>query len=202
MFQGSSNRINVRREAICGDLKVSRCGRVQFLNEDCCIERRTASKVPSQHELAVALDSNERVGVALLRVALDVVLLLAADEAPNLVGLDIGHGQAIDAALKKALTLGADDREQVQNCGVVDAGDALDRANGASLAEKLDSLGRILDAGIHRAEWRRVIFGEGLAALLAAITLKSVAVPTEFLAARLAVVTGHIGLLFLRSKPI
>src|SRR5205807_2476503 len=55
---------------------------------------------------------------------------------------------------------------------------------------------------VHASKRRGVVFGEGLTALDASEALKPVPVLTEFLAESLAVVTGHFGLPFLRSKPI
>ena len=85
---------------------------------------------------------------------------------------------------------------------MVKVSDALDCADRAPLDEKFNRLHRSVERRLHASKRCGVVFGEGLPALDASQALKSVSVFAEFLAADVALVTGHFGLPFPRSKPI
>src|SRR5487761_275984 len=125
-----------------------------------------------------------------------------ADESPHFVALYFGHRDSVNFLFKEALALLANQNEQRQNRGVMQASDALHAGDGASFNKKLYRVTSPFEGRVHVAERGGVIFGESLAALLAAIALKSVSVFTKCLAAGIAVVTGHLGLPFSGSKPI
>lgn len=196
------NGINERLESIRRDLEMARRGLLQFLREGHCVAGRSPSKVPSQHGLGISLDRYKAIGIPAHRVAVCIVLLFTSDESPYLVALNIADGQGVDSVFQKALTFAAHLDKQRKNCGVVKAGEAFNGANGASLSEKLNRLGRLFERCVHRAQRRGVIFGESLAALLAAESLKAVAVASKLFTLRLAVVAGHEALVdFLTEKP-
>jgi hypothetical protein len=158
--------------------------------------------MPSQYQLCVSFDSNKAVGIPAQWIASGIVLFLAADEAPNLVALNIRDRQAMNTAFQKPFALVANQHKQRTDCAMVDASESFYSAHRASLSEKLYDLGRIVKSCRHAAKRRGVIFSKSLVALIAAEALKTVAVFSKFLAAGIAVVTRHFGLPFPQSKPI
>jgi hypothetical protein len=196
------NGIHIGPESICRDLKVALSCLIDLLSESHSITRRSASKMPSHNDLAVTLDGNETVSISAHRVAIDIVLFLAPDVAPNFIALDIAHGQCVDSVFEKPFALLTYLNKQGKNRGVVKAGNALNGTDRASLDKKLYSLACFVQGRVHAAKRCGVIFCEGLSALNTAIALKAVAVLSKLPAFRLAIVTGHFGLPFCGSKPI
>lgn len=194
--------VEVRSEAIGSDLEVSRRGTLQLLREGHRVSRRASSEMPCQNQFCVALNCNKAIGVAAKRIAVQIPPFLTPDKTPYLVALNIRNGEIADSALQEPLALVAYEDNQRKYCGVVKASKTLDCANRASLYEKLNRLSSFFQRGIHAAKRCGVIFGEGFRALAAAVALKTVAVLSKFLAAGIAVVTGHFDLPFARSKPI
>ena len=200
--KASMDSVEVGLECVGGDLKLSRRGPFKFFGEGHCIAGATPSKVPSQNQFCVALHSDEAIGIPAHRVAVDVPALFAAHVSPYLIGLDIPHRQVMDSAFQEPFALVAHQDKQGKNCSVVNAREAFDRANAASLDQEPYCLGSLIQRGIHAAQRCGVVFSEGFAALLTAVTAKAVSVKSEFLAAGIAVMTGHFGLPFCGSKPI
>jgi hypothetical protein len=194
--------VKVGLEAIRCDLEISRCGPFQLLRKGHRVSRCAPSKVPGKYQLTVALNSDKAIGISAKRITCDVALLFAAGVAPNLIALNIGNGKVTDSAFQEPFALLAHENEQGNYCGVMEAGETLDCADRATLHKKLYRLGSFMQRRIHAAQRPSVIFGEGLAALIATESLKTVAVFSKLLAARIAVVTGHFELPFPRSKPI
>jgi len=191
--------IHISLESVRGDLEFPLRCLVNFLGERHGIAAGPPAQVPSENDFAIPLDGDKAPRIAAKRIAGDIFLFLAADESPQLVALDIGDGQIVDSILQKPLALLANENEQGKNRSVMEASHALDGADGASFNKKLNRFGRFLDRCVHATKRRSVIFGEGLRALAAAIALKAVSVVSEFLAAGIAVVTGH-RLAFLREQ--
>src|SRR5258708_7676370 len=67
--QARVDGIDVRRKAVCSDLKVSCCGRVHLLNEGVSVIGIPAPEMPSKDQLACALDGDETVGITAPRIA-------------------------------------------------------------------------------------------------------------------------------------
>jgi hypothetical protein len=74
--------------------------------------------------------------------------------------------------------------------------------DGATFQEKVQDVNRFINGRVHPVQRIGVLLREGFAALLAAESLKAVAVFSESVTFALAIVAGHFGLRFLRSKPI
>ena len=196
------NGVNVGLESIGGDLELALGGLVDLLGKGEGIAGASPSKMPSEYQLCIALDSDEAVGIPAQGGATDIVLFLAPNKTPYFVALNIGHGEIVDSALQETFALVPDQDEQGKYGGVVDAGNALNGANRAALGQKLYDLGSVLQARVHAAKRCSVVFCEGLAALLTTEALKAVAVLSKLLAAGIAVVTGHEVLLdFSAEKP-
>jgi len=189
--QAVMDGIHVRLKSIRCDLESALSGIVKFFREGYCISRCAPPKVPSQNQFIASFDSDKAVDIAAHRVAACIVLFLAADESPKLVTLDIGNSDVANAAFQKPFALFADQGQKRENSSVVKPGNSLYRADRASLAKKLDYFGGVFDGRVHAAKRRSMIFGESLSALITAETLKAVSVLPKFLAAGVAVVTGH-----------
>ena len=189
--QAHVNRVHIGPKAVSCDLESALSGLIDFLSEGDGIAGIPASKVPCQHQLSVPLNGDEAIGIPAHRVAARIVLFLAPDKTPYFVTLNIGHGEIADPASQEPFALLANKNKQGKYRCVVKASKALDRADRASLNEKLNRLGSFFQRGIHAAKWRSMVFCKGLAALITAETLKTVAVFSKFLTAGIAVVTGH-----------
>ena len=193
------NRIEVRREAVSCDLELARRGRVQLLREGHRIPFRSPSEMPRHYQLCVSLNGDEAVGITALRVVIFLALLFASDEAPHLIALNILHLDVANPGLQEPFALLPDEDKQGKNCSVVKVSDALDGADGTSFNEKLNRLSCPIEGRVHASKRRGMVFCEGLGTLAATVALKSVPVFPEFLAAGVAVVTGH-RLAFLRRQ--
>jgi len=183
--------VKVGLEAISRDLEVSRRGPFQFFGESHCVSGAAPSQVPSQDKFCVAFDSDKTVGIPACRIARDVALFLASHVTPNFVQFNISYGYIVDSAFQEPPAFLTDDNKQGKYRGVMKSREALDRADRASLDEKLNSLGSFIQRCVHAAKRCGMVFCKGLAALITAETLKTVAVFSKFLAAGIAVVTGH-----------
>lgn len=196
------NGIHIGLESVRCDLESPLCGFVNFLSEGYRVADCAPSKVPSQNQFFVSLDSNKAIRIPARHVSAGVVLFLAADESPKFIALDIADCNVADTAFQQPFALFPYQSEQGKNSCMVNAGDSLYRADRASFAKKFDCLSSLFDGCVHAAKRRGMTFCEGLATLITAETLKSVPVLSKFLAAGIAVVTGHCGLPFCGSKPI
>lgn len=196
------NGIHIGLESIRRNLEMPLGGFIDLFGEGHSVARRSASKMPSEDQLLVTLDCDEAIGVPAKRITAGIVFFLAAHEAPQFVTLDVCNGDIVDSALQKPFALLSNESKQGKNRCMVKAGDTLRRADRAPLTEKLDCLGSLFDRRVHAAKRRGMVFSECLVALITAVTLKSVSMFSEFLAAGIAVVTGHSGLPFCGSKPI
>lgn len=200
--QAVMDGFDVRPETVRCELESACRCLVQFFNEGVGISRRSPSEMPRENQLVVAFDSDEAIGVAAFRVARQVPLFFAADEPPQFVALYFGYADRADSILKESFALFAKQNEQGKNRSVVNSRDALDCIYRASLDKQFEHADRGVQRSSHGAERRGVFCGESLAALMAAEPLESVPVFPESLALTTAIVTGHFGLPFLRSKPI
>src|SRR5438876_1108955 len=96
------NCIEVRHEAVSCNLKLTRRGRAQLLRKGHRISLRSPSEMPCQYQLCVSLNGDEAVGISALGVIVFLTLLLAPDEAPHLIALNILHRQVANPGLQKA----------------------------------------------------------------------------------------------------
>jgi len=196
------NGVNVGPKSIRGELKAACRRLIQFLSEDFGISRRAPSKMPSENQLCVALDSNKAVGIAALRITREVSPFLAADKAPQLVTLNLRDGHGVDYLFKDSGAFFTSENQQRKNRGVVNSGDSLDCADRAPLNKKLDNSHGLFHRSVHVAQRFFAFFRESLGALGAAVALQSVPVLPKLFAFNTAIVAGHFGLSFPRSKPI
>lgn len=197
--QAVVNRVNIRPEAVRGDLEMPLGRFIEFIGKGHGVPRRAPSKMPSENEFRVALKGHKTVGISPRRVIINVVLLLAADKSPEFIALHIGDRKCVDSGIQEPFALIPNKDKQRKNRCVVESGYALDCRYRASFNKKFNSPGSFLDRCVHAAERRCVTLREGLTALIAAEALKAVSVPSKLLAAGIAVVTGH-RLAFLRKQ--
>lgn len=185
------NSVHIGLESIRRNLEVPLSGFIDLLGKDYGVARRSASKMLSKDQLVTAFDCDEAIGVSTKRITAGVVFLFAAHEAPQFVTLNIGDGDAVNPILQKPFALLPSKSKQRKNCRMVKPSDALRCANRASFTEKFNRLRSLFDGRVHVAKRSGVILGKCLVALIAAVALKAVSMLSEFLAAGIAVVTGH-----------
>jgi len=161
-----------------------------------------ASQVPGENQFRVAFDGNKAIGVSALRVARKVSLLFAANKTPQFIALDFGNRDSVNFVFEDAFALFADKSEQAQDRGVMNARNALNGADGAPLDKQLNNSDSLVERRVHVPKWCGVLFGERLGTLPATEATKPVPMLPKFFAFRTAIVTGHLGLPFPRSKPI
>lgn len=94
------NGIKIGLETIGCNLELPLCRFIDLLGEGKGVSRCAPSKVPREHQLRVALDCHEAIGIATQRVVSIVALLFATHLAPNLVTFHVFHRHLPDAAFK------------------------------------------------------------------------------------------------------
>jgi hypothetical protein len=135
------NGINIGLESVRGDLEFSAGGLINLFREGHGIAGRASPKVPSQHELSVTLNSDEAIGIPAQRVTIRIPLFFASDESPNLITLNITHGQPVDHSLQKALAALSSEYQDVQDGIAVKARDSLNGAHRHTLYEQTENAG-------------------------------------------------------------
>lgn len=187
------NGREVWSESIGRQLKAAGCRIAKLLGENLRMIRFALAEMPRDDHLRVSLKSGEAIGVAgfgTVAVA-HRSLFLAPNEPPDFVRLDVIDTHAANRRFKKLLALLASGDHGVNDRIAVNAGDAFDGANRIAFQEHSQAknhFGRIEAAIIVRS--RRFI-GERLPARIAAITLRTVAVFSEFAGFGLAKWADH-----------
>jgi hypothetical protein len=194
------NRVEVRRESVSCDLEFAACSLIEFLDKDFGVSGASSSKMPGEHEFASTLNSHEAVGISEFRISSLIVFFLAADEAPNLITLNIGHGHVSALALKQSLAAISGKYQDLHDRVLVNTSESLNRTNGATLHEHIDNTFHFLRRSVHATQvlvaWLRIRF----VALAAAITLLSFASHSELSAFDPAIVARHFLPCFLQSR--
>ena len=156
-----------------------------------------------QNEFRLPLDGYEAVGVAdgvVILFRWQLVSFLFLDVTPDLVALNVRHGNVDDHAAHQLLALLASNRQDFENRSMVHAGDALDRVDGASLHQEFQYLFGAVDLGVHAAERRVVRLREGALAVGTLVARESVAVFAELPADGVTRTARHCGLAFFGQK--
>ena len=138
--KAQANGVRVSAHAVCGQLELSRRGLIQLLNENLSINAGASAKVPSEDDLAMALDSEERPSIALalvIRVAL--IPFLAIAKSPQLIGLYVFHGHFADLLLQNALALLASDFQDTQDGRDRYVAQSRRAANATTLAQTIEN---------------------------------------------------------------
>lgn len=196
IMQRRSDGGAVRREAIGSDLERRPCSSVA----DAFYENIRGGLVALahrdvQHQLAVALDRDKNVTIALVLIVFGPdALLFLADKTPQFVALQIAYWNVDDFRRHNAFALFASKYQKLEDRGVVDAGNTLDTRHAVTFQQKFENRFSVINGGVHPVKRGLVWFGEGLRALTATKALKSVAVLSEALAFGTAVVARHSGL--------
>jgi hypothetical protein len=115
-------------------------GLVDLLRKGHGIAGRAPSKMPSQHELCIAFDGDETIGIPSHRVAVRVAFFLASDESPYLITLNVSYGKVVDGSLHEALAVVANDYEQVEDGVAVDACDSFNRTHRYTFDEQAENI--------------------------------------------------------------
>src|SRR5213596_1744998 len=102
--------------------------------------------MPAKHKLRVPLHRRERVAVAaFLPVAEPLAsLFLAGDEPPDLIALNVAHGNPVNDSLHEWLALRTDPHEQGNDRVPVDACQALRAADAVAFQEQAKGKNRVL----------------------------------------------------------
>jgi hypothetical protein len=193
IMQRARDRGSVRREAVRGDLegRVRRCV-PDALHEDVGGRLVPLAKRDVENQLGVPLNRYERVGIAeVLIVVRPHALLLLAYEGPKLVALHVAHLDVADLRGHDPLTLLTGQDQELQDRGVVDAGNALDGGNAIAFEHERENHLGFLYGQVHAVQRVRARLGECLRTLAAAKALEPVAMLTEALAFGAAIVAGH-----------
>jgi hypothetical protein len=155
----------IRNPAVCGQVKTARRSVSELLTELGRVHVRTSAKVPSDQKFAATLDCGETVRVA--NTASDFLAerggLLAVNELPDFVGLNVDHPDALNGFGHPRFALGANRVTKVDDGSILNAGNAGNTANGHSLTNQRENLNGHVHAQPHAVK----SLGEGRPALAA-----------------------------------
>lgn len=130
--EDSRDRDFVRRESIRCQLVVTIGCSLQLLGEGESVVGRSLPEMPRDDKFAGSLDGDKRVGVTVdvPEVFRDSCLFLAADETPNLVGLNVVDAHVDEPRFHHSLAVVANMKQQREDRILVNAGQTHRRSRG------------------------------------------------------------------------
>jgi len=185
------NRVNVGLEAVCSDLELTLRGLIDLFRKGYGVACRPPSKMPRHDQLTIPLQSHEAVGVSPQRVAGHVVLFFAAYIAPNLVALNVFDRKLAEAIFQQPLASVASQHQEPENGVAVSTGYPLNGAHRHALDKQRDNARGPFRGQVHASYLPVVKLRERPSALAATEALIPFPVFPKFLAAGIAVMTGH-----------
>jgi len=185
----------VRNESVRRDLKRRACRSMsQAFHENVRGRLVALAHRYVQDELAMAFDSDEHVAVTEQRIVIGPnALLFFPNEAPHLIALQIAHRHVTDFGGHDAFALLADQKQELQNRGVMNFRCAFDTRNGIAFEQEPENHLSFLHREIHAVKRIGVRFSECLAAVAALVARQAVAVFAVLPAFRSAIVARHFG---------
>ncbi len=200
--QEPANPVGIRNPAVCGQVKAARSCISELLAELGGVHVGSSAKVPRNQQLASTLNGSETVGIphAASNLFAEGSGLLAVNELPNFVCLNVYNADAFNCLGHPCFALGSDCVAKVDNGAILDAGNAGNTANWHTLANQRENFDGHIHAQPHTVEGLR----EGrptLAAYLAAETSRAAFVGAVLNVVR--VVAGgdnHCGVAFISGS--
>lgn len=182
--QAQDNSILIGLKSIGRNLEITLSGRCDLLRESYRVPLGTTAKVPSEDQFTVALNSNERPGIAkgdFIFALCSLRLFLHADVSPKLIALHVFDPQTMDTFVHQAFAPLASKREKIQNGSRVNPSDAGSRADAATLYQVLQNSDGFFFGQDHVAEWSWLYLYKRLPALWAAVSLLTLPVLSKLL---------------------
>ena len=190
ILQAVRDRGPVGREAIAGKLVGLSCGSgPETFNENVRGGLVPSAKSEVQNQLAVALDCHEAIGIAdsfVVRFRVVLVGFLFANEAPDLINLDILYGDVDDQPAHELFAPLASQHQKPKDRITVDGRKALAGTDCHPLQEQIEHMDRLMHGEPHFIKRTGVRFGVGPPADPASIASESVPMLAEALAFRAA----------------
>ena len=179
---------SVWRESIGRKLKVAAGCIVQFASKCQCVNVRSFTKMPSQHEFRVAVNCRKAISVTYLGASVFAFsgLSLHATESPDFIGLDFANWQSVNGIGQERLTTSAYFDQQISDGISSQSSQPLNGSARHALQNQFEGQFSLIHRDTEIAQRSNLRAGKCLAAGFAAESLGAFSVFTEFLGVRMS----------------